>query len=123
LDPAEAGPFDSSAADAGAAEPGEAGVIDAASPPTTSGLDPTLIMAELSEAEVAVFCNWSVRTVSGGGAACQALANDGQWQESCLDEATQLCEPVATVEQCIRDLAANNCLPDLVPSCSALSQC
>ncbi len=69
------------------------------------------------------FCEWSVLTILVGGDECTALAVDGDFLQGCLSGAPLLCDTVGALEQCMRDMAANDCMPEVLPSCQELSEC
>ena len=115
--------LDGSSSDAGVAVPLDSGMGDAGSAVSTSGVDPALLMPELSPAELRRFCEWSVLTIMTGGPACVALAVEGEFLEGCLSGAPLLCDTVAALEQCMRDMATNDCMPEALSSCQELSEC
>jgi hypothetical protein len=114
---------DSAATDPGPAPFPDASVSDAGSGVSTSGVNPNLLMPDLSPEELTRFCEWSTLTIMEGGAACVALATESDFRAGCLSGATLLCDTVAALERCMRDMATNDCIPEILPSCQEISEC
>jgi hypothetical protein len=96
--------------------------------PARSGVDPSSVVADLTSADVQLFCDWSVG--EQGGVGHSEMCDDGSTVTTksvanCVDTVADLTctDTIGTLEDCIIATAGNLCLLETEPACAAYAAC